>query len=166
MTINKMYSAITKTSIITGICAGGYYGIKEAKRNYCSRKDLTIIEKFGEYFCFGYVCFGFSLSGGLLGWIYGVTSPLTIPTTIYLMIKNNNHHNNNHHHKNKTQKQSTIEQINLYTRNFPTQQEGHNKIETHVLLTKNIDSKIYNKNDHIDDNNQQASQNTSNYNER
>jgi len=127
--INKMYSTMIKTSIITGTCFGGYYGIKEANRNYCSRKDLTTIEKMGEYFCFGYICLGFNFTGGLLGWVYGVTSPISIPTTMYLMIKKN--------HKHQTEKNTpdTPKHIGLYTSNFPTQIEGTHKIETRVLNT-------------------------------
>ena len=127
--INKMYSTMIKTSIITGTCFGGYYGIKEANRNYCSRKDLTTIEKMGEYFCFGYMCLGFSFTGGLFGCMYGVTSPISIPTTMYLMIKKN------HKHQNEKNTPVTPKHIGLYTSNFPTQIEGSHKIETRVLNT-------------------------------
>jgi hypothetical protein len=135
----KMYSTIIKTSTVIGVCGGGYYGIKEANKNYCSKKDLTLIERAGEYLCFVYICLGYGFGGAMFGGIVGIISPISIPTILYVMIKNNNKPQIEQDIESKmgtiseSKTPITSNHLGAYTRNFPTQLSGHNKLETRVL---------------------------------
>lgn len=94
MIIVNIYKGIMSISICGGVFCGLYQGHKIAKDNISNKKKLTTIECIGEAYCYGIIV----LSGGFIGLIggtlYGITSPIMVPYTIYNISVNLNDSNN------------------------------------------------------------------------
>ena len=83
MIITNIYKGIVSISISSGIISGLYIGHTIAKDNFYNKNNMSVIENIGEGYCYSIIL----LSGGFLGLIggtlFGITSPIMVPYTIY-----------------------------------------------------------------------------------